>query len=115
MRGIEWWFCCLALPERTVLQLTATIWAGSVGVGVPVGVWNGIWDGYPYCGQARRDAFLAIFGLQIATIEDGGLPVEVVRPQSTVVGTWVAWALYVLTPPAGCPDGCEQSKLPWQD
>lgn len=83
-------------------------------LGVPLDVWDAFWFGTTGTGQRRRDAFIQIYQLEIATIEEGEppVPVEVVRPIDFVY--WVEVAVFILTPAAACLAGCEQSKLPWE-
>lgn len=113
MYGIAWWFCCLNPLERTALRQTALALPATSFLGVPLDIWDAFWLGAGGGMDARRDAFLTVYQLEIVTIDEGEppVPVEVVRPVDLPL--WVSWSLYVLTSASLCPDGCEQSKPPY--
>jgi len=112
---ISWWFCCLNDAEKGVILATEDGFLATLFQGIPVAVWNAFWLPWPYTGEARRVAFRVIFGLEIATIDSDGVPLDVVRPASGMIGQWLEWELYLETPAAACVDGCQQSRPSWRD
>lgn len=114
MFDLPWYYCCLNPTERGVLRSTAEALLLTLFVGVPLDVWDSFWFGAPDAGQARRDAFLWIYHLEIVTIEEGDPPEEVTLVRPTVLMFWVDASVFVFTPAAACLAGCEQSKLPWE-
>lgn len=111
MFGLAWYFCCLHPRERGVLRSTAEALVLTLFLGVPLDVWEAFWLVYEDNGEAVRDAFVAIYGLEIATIEAGEppVPVDVVRPHD--LPFWVDASLFILTPDAACLSGCQQSRV----
>lgn len=80
-------------------------------LGVPVDLWDAFWVLTVDSGQAVRDAFLVLYGLEIGTIVEDELEIEVVRPTSGWLPFWVTASLFILTPDAACLSGCEQSRF----
>lgn len=111
MFGIEWWFCCLNPREREVLRATIEALLLTLWLGVPEDVWRAFWLAHPDSGEAVQDAFLSIYGLEIATIDDDAetAPYTVVRPVD--VSQYVSWSLFIATPDAACLSGCQQSRV----
>lgn len=109
---IAFWFCCLNPRERGVLRATIDGEIATLGVGIPLDVWNTFWIASPDNGTAVREAFLRIFRLEIVTIEIGDppVPVDVVAPID--YAQWLSWGLFLLTPSAACLSGCQQSTVP---
>lgn len=95
-----------------MLRSTAEALVLTLFIGVPLDVWGAFWLVYEDNGEAVRDAFLAIYGLEIATIDTGEppTPLDVVRPND--LPFWVDASLFILTPAAACLSGCEQSTVP---
>jgi hypothetical protein len=110
--NIEFWFCCLNPREREVLRATIECWALSLGVGCPKTVWDGFWLIHPDVSSAVIDAFMAIYQLEIVTIEVGDppVPLDVVVPLYPLA--YAAFALYIASPAAACSGGCLQSSVP---
>jgi len=77
--------------------------------------WQAFWLLHPGAGEAREKAFLVMYGLEIATIVVDDVEIVVVRPRSGFYAYWVLWFAYVVSDAADCVDGCQQSRLPWQD
>lgn len=109
---IEDWFCCLNPRERAVLRLTIEGVALTLNVGIPREVWELFWATSAPNGQALRDAFLVIYGLEIVTIGEGDEQQEVIRAISSFVALYAAWALYLVSPSAACIAGCQQTRFP---
>lgn len=106
------WFCCLHPRERTVLRETALALPVTLFLGVPKDIWDVFWVGAPDNGAAIRDSFLSVYGLEIVTIMEDEVEVQVVRPSAGYLGYWIEWSLFVVTPGAACLAGCEQSTFP---
>lgn len=113
MFGLEWFFCCLNPLERQVLRATAEALPLTLFLGVPIDVWNTFWLLSPDSTEDRKAAFLVVYMLEIATIDEGGGEEEltVVRPLD--LPFWVDASLFVFTPAAACLSGCQQSKPPY--
>jgi len=113
MYGIGDWFCCLSSPEQFMLVYTATNLLPPINAPVPYAAWDAVYSEFDGCGQARRDAFLFLYELDIVPIEiDPELPpVDCVVPTDTAL--WTEWWAFVLLGGSACPDGCTESKLPW--
>ena len=109
---IAFWFCCLNPRENGVLRSTIEGIALTVNVGIPLEAWNAFWLPYVGNGTAVRDAFRAVFQLEIVTIMVGDppIPLEVVRTIDPVA--YASWTLFLLTPEAACISGCQQSTVP---
>lgn len=108
MHGIPAWFCCIPAAERSILRSCAQAFVLSVGLGIPCLVYDSFWLTVLCSRDARKTAFLSIYGLT---------PGEVVIPPSPepiCVYTfedsafWIALAAFILTPSAACLDGCDQ-------
>lgn len=112
MYGIEWWYCCLNVRERTVIRQTCEGLVLTLFVGVPLVVWEAFWLVLADSGEACREAFLSIYGLEIATIEGEEGAVVVVRPVDGSLPDWVAYSIFMLSPNAACLAGCGQSRVP---
>lgn len=112
---IDWWFCCIHPRERSVLRSTILGIAETLNVGIPVSLWDVFWIGIYGYGDAMKSAFISIYRLEIVTIEvDPELPpIDVVRARDGLM--YAAWLVFLLTPPAACLEGCQQSRLPYQD
>lgn len=110
--NIAFWFCCLNPREREVLRLTVEGLILTVGVGIPVPVWDVFWLTYTPNGAALREAFLHTYRFSIGTIAVGEppLPVDVVVADD--YSLVLLWAVYLLLPGATCVDGCQQSTVP---
>lgn len=113
--AIEWWYCCIHPREQGVLRTTIMGIAETLNVGIPVPLWDAFWLSYSPSGLAMRSAFLSIYGLEIVTIVvDPELPpIDVVRAKDAL--RYAAWFVFLLSPAAACTEGCQQSKLPYQD
>ncbi len=109
---LDWFWCCLASPERGILRGTAEGLAVSLFVGIPVAVWDGLWSIYTGCGEVRREAFRSLYGLEIVTITVGDPPVPVEVVRSTDDSFWVVVLAWILLPDAACLSGCQQSTVP---
>jgi len=81
-------------------------------VGMPLDLWLAMWSVLLGNSPERRAAFLALYHLEIATIEDVEAPYEAVRPVDGFYDWWLEVALWALTPASVCPDGCGQSQRP---
>lgn len=106
MNDVSFWYCCLNPNERFVFRETGVGLAASLFVGIPVPLWELFWFGLPLSGDARREAFLHIYGLQIVTITPGGGddPYDAVVPVD--LPQWVTWAAWVVSPAGVCVDPC---------
>lgn len=109
------WACCLNPRELAVLRATAGYMTLTGEPYVPVDVWLSFCSSFGLDSQAMRVAFLSIYVLEIAAIVvDPELPpIVVVQPRDFTL--WETWEAYFLTSASLCLDGCQQSKLPWQD
>lgn len=110
--AIDWWWCCIHPREQGVLRGTIMGIAETLNVGIPTAIWDAFWLPYTPSGAAMRAAFLSIYGLETVTVVvDPELPpVEVVRALDGL--RYAAWMVFLLTPPAACSGGCQQSRLP---
>jgi len=104
-------FCCLNVAERTVLRQTAESLVLTLGLGVPVTLWVVFWAVTSHDNDAYRLAFRLAYHLEIATIDEGGSPVEVVRPRAGWGDLWADITLYIVSPAGACLGGCSQSKV----
>jgi len=113
--GIGDWFCCLAVPEAAMLEFTASTLLPPLNIPLPFEVWDALYATYSGCGEARRQAFLFLYELDIVPIEiDPELPpVDCVVPSDTLL--WTEWWAFLLLGGSDCSDGCTESKLPWQN
>jgi hypothetical protein len=105
-------YCCLNPAERSVIRSTVLGLILTLGVGVPLDVWNAFWLGTGHEAAAYREAFLSIYLLQIVTIEGGESPFDAVRPTDSGIDLWASLAVTVLLPGGACLDGCGQSDFP---
>lgn len=112
IKPIDWWYCCLNVRERTIVRQTCEGLVLTLFSGVPVPIWDVLWLGTGYTDARYKEAFRTIYGLEIATIDGDGGPIEVVRPIDGMLPSWVLWSLYVVTPSAACLEGCGQSTVP---
>lgn len=94
------------------MRICAEGFAATAGFGFPVEIWNVAWAIEDFSGQARRNAFLTQFAVEIVTIgsPESDPPVTMVRPSD--LGFWAGVALFILTTAAACGDGCLQSTRP---
>lgn len=93
--------------RQTALALPLTLY-----LGVPTSIYDTFWFGAAGNGDAARENFLLIYGLEIVTILIESEETEVVRPKSGYLDYWISWGLYVLTPESTCSAGCQQSTFP---
>jgi len=103
--------CCLATPEKAVYYATIYGLFTTAFVGVPVEVWEAFWAPFSLCGQARREAFLAIFDLSIVTIID---PLTEIEYEAVAPANLSFWTVSLVAADGGafdCPDGCELSMV----
>lgn len=110
MYGLAWYFCCLNPRERTVLRSTALALPLTLFLGVPRDLWDTFWLGLPNVTPEVKLAFLSVYGLEIVTIVEDGVDVEVVRPAAGQLVYWTEAGVFVFTPEAACLSGCEQSS-----
>jgi len=108
----EIFFCCLNPAERSIIRSTVLGLALTLGVGVPVDLWDAYWIGSGHDSDAYRDVFRFIYHLDIVTIEDAESPYDAVRPADGWSDLWVDLAVVVLLPGGACLDGCGQSDFP---
>lgn len=113
MVDLAWFFCCLNPLERQVLRATAEALPLTLFLGVPLDLWETFWLLSPDNSPDRRAAFLTVYMLEIATIDEGGGEAEVTVVRPTDLLFWTGASLYVFTPAAACLSGCEQSKPPY--
>lgn len=95
-----------------MLQVTAEGLVLTLYLGMPYDLWLIAWAVFADNTAARREAFRALYHLEIATIEVDMLPVEVVRPVDGFEAWWVEIVLWLLDPLAACLEGCPQSQRP---
>jgi hypothetical protein len=104
------WFCCLPAVERAVLRSTALALPLTLFVGIPVPVWDAFWLPLILQRSTRQELFITVYGLEIVTIVELGVDVEVVRPAALPL--WIEYSLLMLTPDAACLEGCSQVIFP---
>jgi len=110
--AIGCWWCCIGAAEASVLRLTLEAYAITLGVGVPYELWLARWTLTDHNTAPFRDAWLGLYRAEIVTIEEGGVPVQVVTAQAGAALDWFVWAGFLLTPEAACEGGCTQSRRP---
>jgi len=111
---ISEWFCCIAPAEKFVTSATSSLFVLSEYAGVAEVDWRLLWLPFSGTGAARQEAYLWHWWLDIVPmpIEEPPFFVNMVVPRN--LSTWVSFASYLSSPAAMCPDGCQQSKLPYQ-
>lgn len=105
-------FCCLNPAERSVMRSTVLGLIETLGVGIPVDLWDAFWIGSGHDTDTYRDVFRLIYHLGIVTIEGGESPYDAVRPLDGWGDLWADIAVVVLLPSGACLDGCGQSDFP---
>lgn len=110
MAAVPEWWCCLSETENICLKSIAPLVAASLVTPVPRALFDLFWVGAGRSIPARREAFLQIFGLNIVTIDEEGVPLEVLEPEDLLV--WVEFALWSLLPVQGCEEGCKHVRFP---
>lgn len=111
----ERWFCCLATPERTVWRDVAQGLPVTLFLGIPVAIYDAWWVATGVIDEFRVAAFEALYHLEIVTIVLSDEETTVVRPIDGYLDLWVSNSVFSFLPAAACLDGCQLSKLPWQD
>lgn len=109
---ISWWYCCLNVAERTIIRNTAEGLVLTLFQGIPLPVWDAFWLATDHNSDEFKEAFRAIYHLSIGTMESDGEAVAAVVIADGYLGLWVGWSLFVASPSAACPSGCEQSRVP---
>lgn len=106
------WFCCLNPSERSVIRSLGAAFPLTLFQGVPVEVWDSAWLAAGNDSQARRDAFLSVYRLEIVTIPptEEEPAVTLVRP--SYLPLWVDISLWLLEPAAACLGGCSWVHFP---
>lgn len=94
------------------MRVVAEAIALTLGEGIPVELYSLTWAISGRDGAAYRQAFEALYHLEIGTIVDGGVPVDAMIPVGGYTSWWLDIALFLLTPGAACLDGCTQSQRP---
>jgi len=115
MWDIGFWYCCIHPRERAVLAATIEGLVITLNEGIPLALWNAFWLPWAGNGEAVRTAFLSVYQFEIVEIvvDPEFPPIEAVRAKDGLVV--VLWGVFLLTPPAACLEGCQQSTVPWQD
>lgn len=106
MYRIDEWFCCLNPVERGVLRQCLTSFEVTLGIFMPCVVFDALWLITPLSREARKAAFLEIFGMtetEMVIVPDD--PAECVYTFDTPA-FWIELAIYTLTPAGACLDGC---------
>lgn len=106
MYGIPFWFCCLNPVERGVLRQCVTAFEATLGGFIPCVVYDALWLITGLSREARKEAFLSIYGLtetEIIIVEGGEL--ECVYTFDNPL-FWLELAVYTLTPDGACLEGC---------
>jgi len=78
----------------------------TLGVGIPVVLWDVFWVFAVGSVEARKTSFMNAYGLEVDNILFGTPPVltDVVVPTDTAF--WIGMAVFILTPAAACLNGC---------
>jgi len=108
MFGIPFWFCCLNAAERGILRQCVTAFEASLGAFMPCPLFDVLWLIVPLSRDARKAAFLTIYGMTETelVIPPSEEPVCVYTFDDPAF--WIALALYTLTPEGACLDGCDR-------
>lgn len=94
------------------MRSTALGLAVSLYIGIESDLWYALWLGTLHNESRYIDAFLAGYGLEIATIGGDGGDIEVVRPRDGYLDYWIEITTFVLLPAGACLDGCTLSARP---
>lgn len=84
----------------------------TLNVGVPIVTWFAAWGITTHAAAEYREAFLALYHLEIVTIEEAETPYEAVRSLEGFEAWWAGIALWLFDPRAACLEGCPQSQRP---
>lgn len=106
------WYCCINPTERTILDLSLAAFIAELGQPIPRAAWDVLWIPVVQSSEARRRAFLSIYGMFETEI--------IIDPETPPIPaygwdeplTWAALAAFMILPAAGCPDGCTQVVFP---
>jgi len=78
----------------------------SLGIGIPLVLWDVFWLLDFSSREARQASFMNLYGLEVANILFGEPPVLTDVVRATDGSFWVGVALFILTPAAACLEGC---------
>lgn len=108
----EWWYCCLDVPERTVMRQTAEGLALTLYLGVPLAVWDAFWLVTTHNTAEYKFLFRSLYHLEIGTMVVDGGEVDAIVVADGYTTWWLGVTLFLLTPGGACLDGCQQTQLP---
>jgi len=112
MNPPEFWWCCLRSGERVVMRAVAEGVALTLGLGIPLDLYELAWFASGVDTELARAAFEALYHLEIGTIEEGGVPIDAMIPVDGFTLWWLGIFAWTLLPGSACLDGCQQSQRP---
>lgn len=81
-------------------------------VGVPLDVWEAFWVVTAHNDAFFKDAFRALYHLEIVTIEDVETPYDAVQPTDGFLPWWVDATIWLVGGGGACTGGCPQTPRP---
>jgi len=105
-------YCCLDVPERTMLRITSQGFLLTLFLGMPLELWDAAWLTTLESTPERKTAFLHLYHAEIGTMLVDDAPIDAVVPTEGFAGWWFEVVLWLLDPQAACLDGCQQSQRP---
>lgn len=108
MFNIPFWFCCLNPVERSVLRGCIASYELTLGVFIPCTVFDTLWLIASRSREARKSAFVELYGLTETELElVPGEPLVCVYTFNNPA-FWLALVAYTILPSGACLSGCDR-------